>query len=154
MTVDQDLPWGPEPAPMVVVPRAARQHRHDYRPDWSEGRQGAPYCRCGAAKDEVRSRRGRLSRRHGNDFEREIAAKLGIRRVGQYGTATDVEGDWITIQAKVGGAFPERLWRWLPAAKGDQLRAVIVGDSPGPGRKRRCLIVLDLDDFSSWFGKP
>jgi hypothetical protein len=29
---------------------------------------------------------------------------------------------------------------------------VILGDSPGPGGKRRTLIVFELDDYISWHG--
>jgi hypothetical protein len=36
---------------------------------------------------------------------------------------------------------------------GDQLAALVVGDSPGAGGRRRTMIVLDLDDFVQWFGK-
>jgi len=82
-----------------------------------------------------------------------VAAALGVRRVGQYGSPTDVEGEWIAVQCKVGAAFPERLWGWLPAARGDQLRAVVIGDAPGSSGKRRVLIALDFDEFCAWFGK-
>lgn len=161
MTLDQDLPWT-EPEPMVVVPRRTRQHRHvwnvgAYR-SIGEGLSGMTWvpdsdCRCGAKRDPAKSKRGRTSRSRGNAFEREVAAALGVRRVGQYGSPTDVEGDWIAAQVKVGAAFPERIWRWLPAAKGDQLRAVVIGDAPGSAGKRRILIALDFADFVSWFGK-
>ena len=137
------------PEPEAAISTAApRRHRHVY--------DGPNYnCFCGAIQDDARSRRGRTARNRGNAFEREVAAKLGAKRVGQYGTETDVAGDWIAVQCKVGGAFPERIWRWLPPAKGDQLRAVVIGDSPGSGSKRRSLICLDLDDFAAWYGgKP
>jgi hypothetical protein len=98
-------------------------------------------------------RRGRLNRSRGNAFEREVAAKLGIARRGQYGGKDDVAGDWIVAQCKVGGAFPERIWRWLPPANGEQLRAVVIGDAPGSAGKRRTLICLDLDDFADWYGR-
>ncbi len=110
-----------------------------------------------AANEEraARSRRGRSSRQRGNSWERELAQKLGGKRVGQFGGKTDVEAPWLVIQAKVGGSFSERYWGWLNElnAKGDQLRALIVGDSPGAGTRRRAIVVLDLDDFVDWFGK-
>ncbi len=61
----------------------------------------------------------------------------------------------MSIQVKVGGAFPERIWRWLDDLPRDaqSLNAVVIGDSPGPGRKRREVIVLDLGDFERWFGR-
>jgi hypothetical protein len=57
------------------------------------------------------------------------------------------------IQAKVGTAFSEKYWRWIADldARSDQLRALIVGDAPGIGGKRRAIVVLDLRDFEAWF---
>ena len=103
-----------------------------------------------------RSRRGRLNRSRGNAYERSVAQRLGAKRVGQYGTATDVEAEWIALQCKNGGAFPERLWTWLQAipTKDGQLRALVIGDAPGAGHKRREVIVLELDSFIDWYGKP
>lgn len=103
-----------------------------------------------------RARRGRTARNRGNAYERSVAERLGARRVGQYGGKADVEADWIAVQCKVGGSYPERLDGWLRAipVRAGQLRAVVVGDSPGPGKKRRELIVIDLEDFIDWYGKP
>ncbi len=102
-----------------------------------------------------RSRRGRTARQRGNAYEREVAAKLGAKRVGMFGGKQDVANDWIAIQCKVGKSYPERLDIWLREVpvKGDQLRALVVGDAPGPGVRRRSLIILELDDFVAWFGK-
>jgi hypothetical protein len=114
------------------------------------------YClTCDLPKDEAKSKRGKTARRRGNDYERAVAARLGIDRVGQYGGKPDVQGEWIVIQAKNGGAFPERLWKWLQELPHDssRLRAVVIGDAPGPGSKRREVIVLDLADFMNWFGR-
>lgn len=102
-----------------------------------------------------RSRRGRTARSRGNAFEREIAKRLGAARVGQFGGKQDVANEWIAVQCKVGKSYPERLDGWLRSVpvKGDQLAALVVGDSPGAGARRRTMIVLDLDDFIAWFGK-
>lgn len=103
-----------------------------------------------------KKRRGRSSRRRGNDFERDVARELGVARVGQFGTKADVAGDWIAAQCKVGaGAYSERYDGWLrsvPVHAG-QLRALIVGDTPALGHARRRMVVLDFDDFVEWFGK-
>ena len=103
----------------------------------------------------VRSKRGKRARQRGNSFEREVAGRLGAKRVGQFGGKQDVANDWIAIQCKVGGSYPERIDGWLRTipVKADQLAAVVLGDSPGPGGRRRTMIVLDLDDFIAWFGK-
>lgn len=102
-----------------------------------------------------RSRRGRTARARGNAFEREVAKRLGAARVGQFGGKQDVANEWIAVQCKVGKSYPERLDGWLRSVpvKGDQLAALVVGDSPGAGARRRTMIVLDLDDFIAWFGK-
>lgn len=107
------------------------------------------------AQNAERSRRGRTARQRGNAFEREVAKRLGAQRVGQFGGKQDVANDWIAVQCKVGTSYPERLDGWLRSipVKGDQLAALVVGDSPGAGTRRRAMIVLDLDDFISWFGR-
>lgn len=100
------------------------------------------------------STRGRRSRNRGNAYERSVAERIGGARVGQYGTKVDVEADWIVAQCKTGASYPERLDGWLRAIPSDhRLRALILSDSPGPGHKRRELIVLDLADFLDWYGK-
>ncbi len=102
-----------------------------------------------------RSRRGRNARQRGNAFEREVAKRLNGQRVGQYGGKQDVANEWIAVQCKVGKSYPERMDGWLRSipVKGDQIAALVVGDSPGAGGRRRTMIVLDLDDFIAWFGK-
>jgi hypothetical protein len=101
--------------------------------------------------------RGKRARNRGNSFEREIRERLGAdaKRTGQFGGKTDVEASWIAIQAKVGTSYPERIDGWLRSisVKGDQLQAVVLGDSPGAGGRRRTMIVLDFEAFVAWFGK-
>lgn len=104
-----------------------------------------------------KSRRGRRARARGNSFELEVARRLGggARRTGWMGTKVDVEAPgWIIAQCKVGGSYPERIDGWLRSLphRADQLRAVILGDSPGAGGKRRTLIVFELDDYIQWHG--
>jgi len=78
-------------------------------------------------------------------------------RVGQFGTKIDVQsGDGtIVAQTKVGKSFPERLWNWLTQvpAKGDQIRILVMGDSPGPGTRRRSIVIMSLDEFVAHFTK-
>jgi len=110
------------------------------------------------AANAERRKRGARSNNRGKAFEREVAAKLGeeAKRTGQYGGKTDVEAPWIQIQCKLGnGFFPTRIDSALRAInpRGDQLRAVVVGNRPEtPGVKRTTLIVLDFDQFVDWFG--
>jgi hypothetical protein len=35
----------------------------------------------------------------------------------------------------------------------NQIAALIVGDAPGPGTRRRTMIVMDFDDFVDLMGK-
>lgn len=106
-------------------------------------------------QNAAKSRRGRNARQRGNAFEREVAKRLNGQRVGQYGGKQDVANEWIAVQCKVGKSYPERMDGWLRSipVKGDQIAALVVGDSPGAGTRRRTMIVLDLDDFIAWFGK-
>jgi hypothetical protein len=120
-------------------------------PPTSNGAKGRP---ARSEPTPERSRRGKTARARGNAYEREVAHILGGRRVGQYGTETDVEvPGWLAVQVKNGGAYPERLDRWLRAipVRSDILRALVIGDAPGPGHERRSLIVLDLGEFASWY---
>jgi len=105
--------------------------------------------------NEEKASRGKRARQRGNAFEREVARKLNGKRVGQYGGKTDVETPLFVIQTKVGLSYPERLDKWLRelSPKADQLAVLVVGDSPGPGTRRRALAIMDLDDFAEWFGK-
>lgn len=72
-----------------------------------------------------------------------------------WGGKDDVQAGIFQVQCKVGKSYPERLDKWLREVpvKADQIAALVVGDSPGAGTKRRSLIILDLDDFIAWFGK-
>ena len=103
-----------------------------------------------------KSKRGKRARNKGNAFEREVAAALGGVRVGQYGGKTDVQSDWIVAQCKVGnGSYSERYDGWLRSVKGNanQIAALVVGDAPGPGTRRRTMIVFDFEDFIELMGK-
>jgi hypothetical protein len=158
-----DIPFQPDDdwPPAVVVerePRKCRRHEWVVNSSWNGGPTDEPpivQCvRCNAIRDEARARRGKTSRNRGNAYEREVAAILGGRRVGQYGDQVDVEvPDWLRVQCKNGGAYPALLDRWLRAipVQADLLRAVVIGDAPGPGTRRRSLIVLDLGEFASWY---
>ena len=102
-----------------------------------------------------KAKRGKRARNKGNSFEREVAEKIGGVRVGQYGGKTDLQSDWIAIQYTVGnGSYSERYDGWLRSVKGNssQISALVVGDAPGPGTKRRTMVVLDWEDFCALMG--
>lgn len=103
-----------------------------------------------------RSLRGKRSRQRGNAFERDVAARLNGKRVGQYGGKTDVETDAFVIQTKKGnGFFSERVWKWLKELnpKADQIAVVVISDAPGAGTKSRAMAIIDLEDLANWWGK-
>lgn len=106
-------------------------------------------------ENAMRSRRGRTARARGHAWEREVAKRLNGKRTGMWGGKDDVQAGIFQVQCKVGKSYPERLDKWLREVpvKADQIAALVVGDSPGAGTKRRSLIILDLDDFIAWFGK-
>lgn len=125
------------------------------RPTCRRHRWEAQQCvRCGAHWDAIAARRGRLNRSRGNAIEREIAARLGLARVGQYGGPDDIRGALFAGQVKSGGAFPERAWRWLKAVPVDagQVAILVLATAPGPGAKRRGVVIIDLDDWADLHG--
>jgi hypothetical protein len=156
MTLDDipDLFPGPTAYALGAKPRC---RRHDWvlRTHPIDGYRDE-CARCGAVHDLVAARRGRTNRSRGNALERWVCKLLGIERRGQYGGADDGGGsdDWIVVQVKSGGSYPERidgLLRALPV-RASQLRGVVHVETPGPGAKRRALITLDLYEFAAWYG--
>jgi hypothetical protein len=118
---------------------------------------GAQGLRPAKGKDPERARRGKAARNRGNAYEREVARKLGGRRVGQFGDKVDVDvPGYLRVQCKNGVRYPKTLDGWLRAipVEAGILRAVVLGDAPGSSGKRRSLIVFDLDEWAMWHGKP
>ena len=104
--------------------------------------------------DPERARRGKNNRSRGNAIEREIGKRLGLRRVGQYGGPEDRSNELFVVQVQSGGSFPERLWTWLKAVPSNagQTPLLVVTDAPGPGHRRRAVVVLDIDDWIDLHG--
>lgn len=150
-----DLPFdGPTTQPNLGAPAPRTAHRHR----WTVTPEGVACALrgCGKAQNLVTSRRGRTNRQRGNAIERWVCARLGISRVGQYGGKEDggKAHDWMVIQVKSGGAYPERIDGLVRSLtpNAEQLRAVVHTDAPGGGRKRRALITCDFEEFVAWFG--
>jgi hypothetical protein len=106
--------------------------------------------------DPDRSRRGRSACRNGKQAERDIARAYGGIRVGHQGGKPD---DLFVIQSKrvnpgpVAGrkrpaSFPEWIWDELCVLPrtGGRIPTVVVSDKPGPGTRRRALVVRFLED--------
>ena len=104
----------------------------------------------------VRARRGKNNRARGNSIERWVCQALGIKRVGMFGGKADggAHDDWIAVQVKSGKSYPERLDGLVNSVpyRAGQLRALVTTDAPGPGVKRRALVVIRLDEFLDWYG--
>lgn len=141
------------PAPDDREPARCRSHRWAMSGDAGMGFVWA--CRrCGKVRDETAVRRGRNNRSRGNAIERAVGKELGLRRVGQYGGPDDLAGALFAAQVKSGGAFSERYWSWLKAVpvSAGQTPILVVTDAPGPGHKRRALVVLELADWRALHG--
>jgi len=107
-------------------------------------------------QNKEKSKRGKRARNKGNQFERDCAAMIGGVRKGMFGGKVDIENDYMVAQLKCGnGTYSERYDGWLRSVKGNanQISALIVGDAPGPGTRRRTMIVLDFEDFIALMGK-
>jgi hypothetical protein len=144
----------PEPVTSVTTATPRRCARHGWRP--SADTIGLVTCtRCGTVKDETRSRRGKSARNRGNSFERDLAKRLGGRRTGMFGGPDDVTvNDLFVIQAKVGKRFPSWLHDELVKLPrtGGRIPLVVVGDAPGPGSRRRVMVVVGMDDWTALHG--
>jgi hypothetical protein len=110
---------------------------------------------CGVQQDPVKSKRGKSARRRGNNRELELAVLMGGEKVGHHGGPDDVRLPLINAQSKVTKQFP--YWMTTELAKlprtGDRVPALIVTDSPGRGKARRTIIVLELSDFQNLHGR-
>jgi hypothetical protein len=153
-----DLPFhdGHESPPTANGAKGAKPcRRHEWTPMYGAEPLYTEWCpRCGRLREPSASRRGRTNRSRGNAIERDVARHLGLRRVGQFGGKEDVAGDLWAAQVKSGGSFSERYWSWLKAVpvNASQVQLLVVTDAPGPGHKRRAIVVLDLDDWRDLHG--
>ena len=114
-------------------------------------------ARCGAVKDPARSRRNRNNGRRGRSDELTVARLLGGEKVGQLNLPWDVVvPGYLRAQAKQLDSWPSiaKVIEWLDAIPaGAEMRAVTLADTPGPGRRTRRLIVLDLGEFAERHGR-
>jgi len=110
--------------------------------------------RCGKVRDEAAARLGKNNRSRGNSIERDIGKQLGLRRVGQFGGPDDLSGEMFAAQVKSGGAFSERWWSWLRAVpvNAGQTPLLVVTDAPGPGHRRRAVVVIEIGDWIALHG--
>lgn len=142
--------------PLTPPNPGAAPARKCFRHDWTWAgptpEAGERCRRCGRVRDDQLSRRGRTNRNRGNSIERDVGKQLGLRRVGQYGGPTDVgnAAEPFRVSVKSGsGYFSERYWDQLKRqiVTAEQTALLVVTDAPGPGHRRRAVVVLDLADW-------
>lgn len=138
-----DLAWA------TVTPK---KHRHEWGPDPDGGYR----CwRCMKPKDEARSRRSRNNRKRGNAIQRKRIVALGGRNLAGNNPNWDGEGEMFSYESKSGGAFSERVWRWLKGipVRAQQTQVLIVTDTPGPGHRARAYVVVEYDAWRDLHGE-
>lgn len=112
-------------------------------------------ARCGKPKDETRSRRGKLASRRGRRIQRERIVALGGRNLAGNNPNLDGLGEMFAYESKSGGAFSQRVWRWLTdiPKRGNETGVLIVTETPGPGRKARSYVVVEYGEWRDLHGE-
>jgi hypothetical protein len=93
----------------------------------------------------------------GTSAEREVARKLGGRRIGQQLGPVDVIVDgYMAVQVKRTKGQPSlaACAAHIDRMPASLLRAVVAISRPGSGHRARRMIVLDFDEFCQWHGAP
>ena len=152
-----DLAFDADWPPRVEIEREPKPCKH---PKWDRQRtvDGSVCGKCGHVFDAAVSRRSRLNGKRGRNDELVVANILGGRKVGSLGMSHDVEiPGYLRVQAKKLDRWPSlgKVIEWLDAIPvGPEIRAVTLADTPGPGGKTRRLIVMGLEEFAQWHGRP
>jgi hypothetical protein len=112
-------------------------------------------CRCGAVRDPAVSRRSANNRKRGNRIQRERIVALGGRNLAGNNQNLDGLGAMFAYESKSGGAFSDRIWRWLTGIpkRGNETAVLIVTDAPGPGHKARSYVVVEYDEWRALHGE-
>lgn len=135
------------------------RHPRDYResvrkgalitPDWPAPEDGYMCGKCGAYVPQSRSLRGKRANKAGRRQSWETAKDMGGTNHEVEGVKYDVLTEMYAVQSKRGTAFPERLWKWLqeiPRHEG-RIPVLVIRDAPGPGIKRRGVVIQSYEDF-------
>ena len=111
--------------------------------------------RCGKVKDPAVSRRSRNNKNRGLAIQRKRIEALGGTNLAGNNENLDGIGLAFAYESKSGGAFSERVWRWLSGipTKGNQTGVLIVTETPGPGRKARSYVVVSFDEWRALHGE-
>lgn len=91
----------------------------------------------------------------GSAQERAVAKLLGGIRVGMDGGPVDVVlPDYANVQVKNLKSLPSLndVAGMLRAMPDDLLRAVVVVERAGSGRRGKRLVIFELDEYAQWHG--
>jgi hypothetical protein len=153
--LDELLKGQPIAAPTLAgapTERRCRRHR------WGIGGVSlAVHClTCGKEQDEARSRRGKSSRRLGNDGERRSEKRYGFVKVGEFGGITDLQGKTTKVQQKTSRMAAPIKWKGIFA----QLEQVADGRMPAillsfvrPGVPSDDYFIVRGKDWLDWRGR-
>lgn len=168
-----DLPFLPgDPDPSRFERPARRCYRHEWTTPTAAGlavqssqaetladlirfAKSAVCARCGKARDEAAVSRNRRNAKRGKAIQRKRIEGLGGQNLPGNKPNHDGIGLLFQYESKSGGAFSERLWRWLkgiPLLAG-QTGVLIVTETPGPGRRARSYVVVDYDHWRDLHGE-
>lgn len=153
MTLDDFDLFTPTEATVNVSTKKCRRH------DWREGvidELVITECRrCGVMRDIAKSRRSRNNKSRGLAIQRKRIEGLGGTNLAGNNENLDGIGLAFAYESKSGGAFSDRIWRWLTGipTKGDQTGVLIVTETPGPGRRARSYVVVEYDEWKALHGE-
>ena len=105
--------------------------------------------KCGKFVSAEKSLKGKRANKAGRRQSWEIAKDMGGTNHEVEGVKYDVLNELYAVQSKRGTAFPERLWKWLQDIPrvGGRIPVLVIRDAPGPGIKRRGIVIQSYEDF-------
>jgi hypothetical protein len=136
MTTLDDAALWPPPDPSVIEREPRKCRRHEWLREIvvasGDGTSLVRFVcrRCGKPKDEGLARRGKSSRRLGNDGERRSEKRYGWAKVGEFGGITDLQGTLAIVQQKTSRRAPPPAWmsifRALEARAGGRIPLILL----------------------------
>lgn len=141
--------------PALAQPRKCSRHEWTWAGPTPEHGERCRYC--GRVRDNVLARRNRNNRARGGRAELDVARIVGGEKVGPLGLPWDVTiPGFLRLQVKKLARWPSlgSVVRWLDAIPAErELRGVAIVEAAGQGVKPRRLLVVDLEEFASWYGE-
>lgn len=106
--------------------------------------------KCDTFVPQSRSKQGKRANRRGRTESARIAKDIGGTNHEVEGKAYDVSNDLYLVQSKKDNSlFPERIWKALAAipALDGKIPALVIKDSPGPGKRVRGVVIVKYEDW-------